>query len=44
MHKIIFGFERIITRTTKVVLEAQGNMFSAVCASSIYSLKVVFIF
>ena len=32
------------TRTTKVVLEAQGNMFSAVCASSIYSLKVVFIF
>ena len=32
------------TRTTKVVLEAQGNMFSAVCALSIYSLEVVFIF
>ena len=32
------------TRTTKVVLEAQGNMFSAMCASSIYSLTVVFIF
>ena len=39
---IILGL--LQTRTTKVVLEAQGNMFSAVCASSIYSLKVVFIF